>query len=87
MFVVGATKAEFIKEIRQQVPNHFLLVPGVGAQGGTVADVMEHGKAQNGVGLLINSSRGIIYASSESDFASAAAKNAMKLQSEMMKFI
>ncbi len=87
MYVVGATKAEFIKEIRQQVPNHFLLVPGVGAQGGTVADVMEHGKAQNGVGLLINSSRGIIYASSESDFAGAAAESASKLQSEMMKFI
>lgn len=87
MFVVGATKAEFIIEIRQQVPNHFLLVPGVGAQGGTVVDVMKHGKAQNGVGLLINSSRGIIYASSESDFASAAAESASKLQSEMMKFI
>lgn len=88
MYVVGATKAEFLQEIRKQVPEHFLLVPGVGAQGGTVEDVMSHGRANNGgIGLLINSSRGIIYASSEVDFADAAAAEAKKLQIKMKAFM
>ena len=82
MYVVGATKAEYFKEIRQIVPNNFLLVPGVGAQGGSLLEVSRFGlNAQ--VGLLINSSRGIIYASETADFAQAARKEAAKLQREM----
>tara|TARA_Y100001978_G_C23694173_1_gene436559 strand:+ start:1588 stop:2403 length:816 start_codon:yes stop_codon:yes gene_type:complete len=87
MYVVGATKAEYLKEIRKWVPNHYLLVPGVGAQGGTVSEVMEHGKANSGAGLLINSSRGIIYASQAEDFAQAAGREAAKLQAEMAAFL
>ena len=82
MYVVGATKAEYFKEIRKIVPNSFLLVPGVGAQGGNLQDVCKYGLAEN-VGLLINSSRGIIYASNSKDFAEIAAKKAQELQSEM----
>jgi orotidine-5'-phosphate decarboxylase len=82
MYVVGATKAEYFKEIRKIVPNSFLLVPGVGAQGGNLQDVCKYGMSEN-VGLLINSSRGIIYASSETNFAEAAAKNALELQEQM----
>ena len=82
MFVVGATKASELKVIRELVPNHFLLIPGVGAQGGTVKDVFEGG-ANKDCGLLINSSRGIIYASPGEDFAEAAAKEARNLQQEM----
>ncbi|WP_421754483.1 orotidine-5'-phosphate decarboxylase [Croceimicrobium sp.] len=87
MYVVGATKAEYLKEIRKWVPNHYLLVPGVGAQGGTVSEVMEHGKAVSGAGLLINSSRGIIYASQAEDFAQAAGREAAKLQAEMAAYL
>lgn len=87
MYVVGATKAEHLQEVRQWVPKHFLLVPGVGAQGGTVAEVMKHGKAEQGIGLLINSSRGVIYASDKSDFAERAAEEAEKLQKEMAEWI
>lgn len=82
MYVVGATKAEYFTEIRKIVPNSFLLVPGVGAQGGSLAEVCKYGLAEN-VGLLINSSRGIIYASNETDFAEKAREEAMKLQTEM----
>ena len=82
MYVVGATKAEYFKEIRKIIPNSFLLVPGVGAQGGNLQDVCKYGKNDN-VGLLINSSRGIIYASSGYDFAEAAAKKAKELQEQM----
>jgi orotidine-5'-phosphate decarboxylase len=81
MFVVGATKAEALKEIREIVPNHFLLIPGVGAQGGSAVEVCENGKNKNG-GLLINSSRGIIYASSGKDFAEAARAKAKELALE-----
>lgn len=81
MFVVGATKAEALKEIREIVPNHFLLIPGVGAQGGSAVEVCENGKNENG-GLLINSSRGIIYASSGKDFAEAARAKAKELALE-----
>lgn len=87
MYVVGATKAEYLKEIRKWVPNHYLLVPGVGAQGGTVSEVMEHGKSNSGAGLLINSSRGIIYASQAEDFAQVAGREAAKLQAEMAAFL
>lgn len=82
MYVVGATKAEYFKEIRKIVPNSFLLVPGVGAQGGNLQDVCKYGMSEN-IGLLINSSRGIIYASSETNFAEAAASKAFELQEQM----
>ena len=82
MYVVGATKAEYFKEIRKIVPNAFLLVPGVGAQGGNLQDVCKYGISEN-VGLLINSSRGIIYASKEKDFAKSAAEKAEELQLQM----
>ena len=82
MYVVGATKAEFLADIRKIIPNAFLLVPGVGAQGGNLQDVCKYGINSN-VGLLINSSRGIIYASQGNDFAQAAAAKAKTLQSEM----
>ncbi|WP_264559235.1 orotidine-5'-phosphate decarboxylase [Flavobacterium sp. N2270] len=85
MYVVGATKAEYFTEIRKMVPNSFLLVPGVGAQGGSLSEVCKYGMNEN-VGLLINSSRGIIYASNEIDFAEKAREEALKLQQEM-KFI
>ncbi|WP_419214126.1 orotidine-5'-phosphate decarboxylase [Maribacter sp. X9] len=82
MYVVGATKAEYLKEIRKIVPNSFLLVPGVGAQGGSLEDVCTYGITKD-VGLLINSSRGIIYASNDADFATAAQKSAEELQKLM----
>ena len=82
MYVVGATKAEYLTGIRAIVPNSFLLVPGVGAQGGSLEEVCRYGMNQQ-VGLLINSSRGIIYASSEKNFAEAAAENAKKIQMKM----
>jgi orotidine-5'-phosphate decarboxylase len=82
MYVVGATKAEYFKEIRNIVPNSFLLVPGVGAQGGNLQDVCKYGLSEN-IGLLINSSRGIIYASKGVDFAEKAAEKAAELQQEM----
>lgn len=75
MFVVGATKADRLTEIRSFCPDNFLLVPGVGAQGGSAEEVIKYGANDKG-GLLINSSRGILYASSGKDFASAAAKAA-----------
>ena len=72
MYVVGATKANMFDDVRRIVPNHFLLVPGVGAQGGSLAEVCKHGIIKNDIGLLINSSRGIIFASNGEDFAEAA---------------
>ena len=86
MYVVGATKASFLGEIREIVPESFLLVPGVGAQGGNLQDVCNYGMTEN-VGLLINSSRGIIYASNEEDFASAAAEKASELQIQMAEIL
>ncbi|RTE53037.1 orotidine-5'-phosphate decarboxylase [Arenibacter aquaticus] len=82
MYVVGATKASFLAEIRNIVPNSFLLVPGVGAQGGNLKEVCEYGMNKD-VGLLVNSSRGIIYASNDRHFAEAAAEKAKELQEEM----
>ena len=82
MYVVGATRAEALQEIRATIPKAFLLVPGVGAQGGSLSEVAQHGLNQD-VGLLVNSSRGIIYASQEEDFAEAAATAAKTLQEEM----
>ena len=86
MYVVGATKAEYFIEIRKIVPDSFLLVPGVGAQGGNLQDVCKHGMNKN-VGLLINSSRGILYASNGKDFAEKARAEAMKLQQEMVTIL
>lgn len=86
MYVVGATKAEYFTEIRKIVPNSFLLVPGVGAQGGSLAEVCKYGMSEN-VGLLINSSRGIIYASNGTDFAEKAREEALKLQQEMQQLL
>ena len=85
MFVIGATKAEALVEIRQIVPDHFLLIPGVGAQGGSASEVCKNGKNALG-GLLINSSRGIIYASSGRDFAEAARAEAQKLALETQPY-
>ena len=82
MYVVGATKAEHLADIRKIVPDHFLLVPGVGAQGGSLEEVCKYGLNDH-CGLLINSSRGIIYASSGTDFAQAAAQETEKLQQAM----
>jgi len=81
MFVVGATKADSLKEIRKIIPNHFLLIPGVGAQGGNATEVCVNGKNSNG-GLLINSSRGIIYASSDKNFAKDARQKAKEMALE-----
>ncbi|TXK73594.1 orotidine-5'-phosphate decarboxylase [Mesonia sp. HuA40] len=86
MFVVGATKASSFKIIRELVPNHFLLVPGVGAQGGNLKEVCEYG-LNNQVGLLVNSSRGIIYASRQTDFAEAAKNKAFELQQQMKVYV
>ena len=82
MFVVGATQAGHLEAIRKLVPQHFLLVPGVGAQGGSLKDVCRHGLTDQ-VGLLVNSSRGIIYASEGLDFDRAAAKEAAAIQAVM----
>jgi orotidine-5'-phosphate decarboxylase len=82
MFVVGATKAAYFSEIRKIVPNHFLLVPGVGAQGGNLQDVCNYGLTKD-CGLLINSSRGIIYAGDDENFGKSAQKEALKLQQQM----
>lgn len=82
MYVVGATKAEFLGDIRKITPDSFLLVPGVGAQGGNLQDVCKYGM-NDSVGLLINSSRGIIYASNDVNFAQAAAEKASILQQQM----
>jgi orotidine-5'-phosphate decarboxylase len=86
MYVVGATKAEYFTEIRKIVPNSFLLVPGVGAQGGNLQEVCKYGMNDK-VGLLINSSRGIIYASNQEDFAQKAREEALKLQQEMEEIL
>ncbi len=86
MYVVGATKAEYLANIRKIIPNSFLLVPGIGAQGGNLQEVCKYGMTDN-VGLLINSSRGIIYASNNEDFAEVAAQKAAELQQEMQAIL
>ena len=82
MYVVGATQATMLSEIRKVVPGHFLLVPGVGAQGGSLQEVARHGM-NDSCGLLVNSSRNIIYASAGLDFATKARAEALKIQQEM----
>lgn len=86
MYVVGATKAEFFTAIRKIVPDSFLLVPGVGAQGGSLSEVCKYGMNAN-IGLLINSSRAIIYASNGTDFAQKAREEALKMQQEMQQIL
>lgn len=84
MYVVGATQGEAFKDIRRHAPNHFLLVPGIGAQGGSLHDVCQYGMNKD-CGLLVNSSRGIIYASNGVDFAQVAAEKAHEVQEEMAR--
>ena len=86
MYVVGATKAEALTGIRKVVPEHFLLVPGVGAQGGSLEEVARYGMNDK-CGLLVNSSRGIIFASNEEDFAEKAGEKALELQQQMEKLL
>ena len=86
MFVVGATRAEGIGEVRKAAPDNFFLVPGVGAQGGSLEDVADYGWNQD-CGLLVNSSRGIIYASQEHDFAQKAGEAAKALQTQMSEIL
>ena len=82
MYVVGATQGRMFEDIRKLAPNHFLLVPGVGAQGGSLQEVCKYGMTKD-CGLLVNSSRGIIYASSDEHFAEIAGNKARELQQEM----
>ncbi len=82
MYVVGATQGQMFEDIRKVAPNHFLLVPGVGAQGGSLQEVCKYGIIKD-CGLLVNSSRGIIYASNGDDFAEVAAQKAKELQEQM----
>jgi orotidine-5'-phosphate decarboxylase len=86
MFVVGATRAEMLKDIRKIVPDHFLLVPGVGAQGGSLSEVARYGLNSN-CGLLVNSSRGIIFADSSENFAKVAGEKAREIQQEMERYL
>ena len=82
MYVVGATRGQAFEDIRKIVPNHFLLVPGVGEQGGSLADVCKYGMNAD-CGLIVNSSRGVIYAGADENFTEAARKEALKIQQQM----
>lgn len=86
MYVVGATRADKIAEIRKLAPDHFFLVPGIGAQGGDLVETSKHGLNKQ-CGLLVNSTRAIIYASSDKDFAKAAAAEAKSVKEEMGKLL
>ena len=86
MYVVGATRADMLKDIRQLVPDHFLLVPGVGAQGGSLEEVAKYG-LNSKCGLLVNSSRGIIFADSTENFDGVAGEKAKEIQLEMEKHL
>lgn len=86
MYVVGATQGQMFEKIRQIVPDHFLLVPGVGAQGGSLEEVCKYGMTEE-CGLIINSSRAIIYASQDKDFARVAAQRALEVQQQMSRII
>ena len=82
MYVIGATNTEYLKKIRKIIPDHFLLVPGVGAQGGSLKNVINFGMTKD-CGLLVNSSRGIIYAGLNKDFATLARDEAIKIKLKM----
>jgi orotidine-5'-phosphate decarboxylase len=86
MYVVGATRAEMLKEIRRIVPDHFLLVPGIGAQGGSLEEVVKFGMNSK-CGLLVNSSRGIIFADNSENFDKVAAEKALEIQNEMAGYL
>ena len=86
MYVVGATKASVLKEIRQIIPDHFLLIPGIGAQGGDLNEVVTNGINKQ-CGLIVNASRSIIFASPEKDFAKAARNEALSVQNEMAEHL
>ena len=86
MYVVGATKTEQLGQIRRELPDSFLLVPGVGAQGGSLEAVCREAMTPN-VGLLVNSSRGILYASDRADFAESARHQAQLIQDQMSQFL
>jgi len=86
MYVAGATRAEMLSDIRKTIPDHFILVPGVGAQGGDLQEVAKYGLNQN-CGLMVNSSRGIIFASDKEDFAEKAREKALEVQMEMERII
>jgi len=86
MYVVGATKSNSLKEIRKIIPDHFLLIPGIGAQGGSLDDVVKYGMNKD-CGLLINSSRSIIYAGNGENFAENAREAALKIKSEMENYL
>ncbi len=86
MFVIGATKAEELSSVRKIIPNHFLLIPGVGAQGGSLEEVSQFGMNTE-CGILVNNSRQIIYASNGEDFAEKAREEAQKIQHEMSKYL
>jgi orotidine-5'-phosphate decarboxylase len=86
MFVVGATRAEMLKDIRKLVPDHFLLVPGIGAQGGSLAEVAKYG-LNSKCGLLVNSSRGIIFADTSENFSRVAGEKAKEIKVEMEKYL
>ncbi|GAB6012360.1 orotidine-5'-phosphate decarboxylase [Viscerimonas tarda] len=86
MYVVGATRGEMFADVRKLAPHHFLLVPGVGAQGGSLAEVVKYGMTDE-CGLLVNSSRAIIYASNTENYAKAAREEAQKLQAEMEGYL
>lgn len=86
MYVVGATQGRLFEDIRKIVPNHFLLVPGVGAQGGSLEEVCKYGMTKD-CGLLVNSSRGIIYADTTENFAAVAGAKAKELQEQMAKLL
>jgi orotidine-5'-phosphate decarboxylase len=86
MYVVGATQANMLTEIREIVPEHFLLIPGVGAQGGSLEEVVKYGM-NSSCGLLVNSSRSIIYASSGTDFAEKAKEKAQHIQKQMEELL
>ena len=87
MYVVGATQGRMFEDIRRVAPRHFLLVPGVGAQGGSLEEVCKYGMISGEIGLLVNSSRGIIYASQGEDFVEVAGQKAQELQQQMAKIM
>ena len=86
MYVVGATRAEMLKDIRKIVPEHFLLIPGVGAQGGSLQEVAKYGITSK-CGLLVNSSRGIIFADNSENFDKVAGEKAAEIQKEMEQYL
>jgi orotidine-5'-phosphate decarboxylase len=86
MYVVGATKASMLVKIREIIPDHFLLIPGIGAQGGDLGEVARYGMNRN-VGMFVNSSRAILYADSSERFAEVAAEKAREVQGEMEELL